>query len=157
MHREGHIGFSLIVLAIVMHVLHFWDLKTAVIALGFSTFPDIDLKMEIAHRRWTHSIIFAVIVGLVFGYVTKLFGLGFERGFWGAFSGVVLHIAGDLLTYQPFAPFYPISKRKIALGLFKSDNVLVNKFMLICGFLIFVYFYAEDFGILLTFPKNPFR
>ncbi len=157
MHREGHVGFSLIVLAIIMYIFHCWDLKTATIALGFSTFPDIDLKMGIAHRKWTHSIAFAVLVGLVFGYVTKLFGLGFESGFWGAFGGTVLHIAGDLLTYQPFAPLYPISKKKMALGLFRSDNVLANKFMLICGCIVFIYLYAKDFGILLTFPRNPFR
>ncbi len=146
MHREGHIGFSLIVISIVMSLLNSWDFKaliTAIIALGFSTFPDVDLKLGIAHRKWTHSVFFGLIVGLASGWIAKMSGLSFEAGFLGAFGGVTLHILGDLLTYQAFAPLYPLSKRKIALGLFRSDNVIVNKLMLILGILTFCILYLH--------------
>ncbi len=153
MHREGHIGFSLVVLSILMSILNHWDLLTAIIALGFSIFPDIDLKLGIAHRKWTHNIFFGLIAGLAFGYITELSGLGFKAGFLGAFGGVILHIMGDLLTYRAFAPLYPFSKRSIALGLFRSDNAIVNRLMLILGILIFSVLYLHrNSGIFLTSP-----
>lgn len=153
MHREGHIGFSLIVLSILMSILNHWDLLMAIIAVGFSTFPDIDLKLGIAHRKWTHSIFFGLVTGLAFGYITELSGLSFKVGFLGAFGGIILHILGDLLTYRAFAPLYPFSKRKMALGLFKSDNVIVNKLMLILGIFIFgVLYLHQNSGIFLTSP-----
>ncbi len=146
MHREGHIGFSLLISSIVMWILNCWSneaLLTTLIALGFSTFPDIDLKLGIAHRKWTHSVFFGMASGVAFGYILAMSGLPFEVGFVGAFGGVVLHILGDMLTYKPFAPFYPISKRKFALGLFRSDNVLVNRLMLAAGLLTFAILYLH--------------
>lgn len=146
MHREGHIGFSLMVVSVIMSILNAWDfnsLITAVISLGFSTFPDVDLRLGISHRKWTHSVFFGLFAGLAFGWVAEMLGLCFEVGFIGAFGGILLHILGDLLTYKPFAPFYPISKRKIALGLFRSDNVIVNKLMLILGILTFSILYIH--------------
>ena len=146
MHREGHIGFSLIIISIVMSLLNSWNSKaliTAIIALIFSTFPDIDLKLGIAHRKWTHSIFFGFIAGLTFGWIAKMSGLSFEVGFLGAFGGIILHILGDLLTYRAFAPLYPFSKRKIALGLFRSDNAVINKLMLILGLLTFSILYLH--------------
>jgi inner membrane protein len=111
--------------------------------VGFSTFPDVDLRLGITHRKWTHSVVFGILVGLAFGWIAKMIGLGFKIGFLGAFGGILLHILGDLLTYQPFAPLYPISKRKIALGLFRSDNLIVNKSMLILGILTFSILYLH--------------
>ncbi len=146
MHREGHIGFSLMVISIVMSLLKCWDSKaliTAIIALVFSTFPDVDLKLGIAHRKWTHSVFFGLIVGLAFGWVAKMSGLSFEAGFLGAFGGIILHILGDLLTYKAFAPLYPFSKRKIALGLFRSDNAIINRLILILGLLTFSILYLH--------------
>ena len=146
MHREGHIGFSLIIISVIMSLLNSWDfnsLITAVIALGFSTFPDVDLRLKISHRKWTHSVFFGLFVGLAFGWVTKMIGLNFRIGFLGAFGGILLHILGDLLTYKPFAPFYPVSKRKIALGLFRSDSAVINKLMLILGILTFSILYLH--------------
>jgi inner membrane protein len=146
MHREGHVGFSLIILSVVMWLLNSWNyeaLTTAIIALGFSTFPDVDLKLGIAHRKWTHSIFFGLIAGLSFGWIAKMSGLSFEVGFLGAFGGILLHILGDLLTYRAFAPLYPLSKRKIAFGLFRSDNAIVNRLMLILGVLAFSILYLH--------------
>ncbi len=148
MHREGHVGFSLLVLSAIMYLLHKWNLLIAIIALGFSTFPDVDLKLGIAHRKWTHNVFFALASGLAFGWITEKVGLGFGVGFWGAFGGVILHILGDLMTYRSFAPLYPLSKRKTSLKLFRSDNVLINWGMLIAGISIFVFLYG--FGRFIT-------
>lgn len=146
MHREGHVGLALSISSLIMWLLHRWDLLTLAIILGFSTFPDVDLRLGIQHRKWTHNIFFGLLSGLAFGYITKLSGLGFEPGFFGAFGGITLHILGDLLTYRSFAPFYPISKRKFALGLFRSDNRIVNTLMLIIGMITFsVLYYSEHF------------
>jgi len=142
MHREGHIGFSLIVLSVVMYLLHRWNLVLATIAIGFSTFPDVDLRMGIAHRKWTHNVFFAILSGLISGWITKEVGLGFEVGFWGAFGGVILHILADLLTYRSFAPFYPLFDGKISLKLFRSDNVLVNRGLLVLGVVTFIVLYG---------------
>jgi len=147
MHREGHIGFSLIVLALVMFALDAWDYKsliTALIAIGFSTFPDVDLKLGIAHRKWTHNVFAGLLIGIAFGWITEMSGLSFEVGFVGAFGGIVLHILGDLLTYRSFAPLWPVSKRKVAFGLFRSDNPIANKLMLILGLVIFSLLYLYD-------------
>ena len=146
MHREGHVGFTLTIASLIMWLVHRWDLLTLAIALGFATFPDVDLKLGIQHRKWTHNVFFGLFSGLTFGYITELSGLGFEPGFLGAFGGIILHILGDLFTYRSFAPFYPISKRKFAIGLFRSDNRLVNRLMLIIGLITFcALYYSEHF------------
>ncbi len=146
MHREGHVGLSLAVASGIMALVHRWDLPTLAIVLVFSTFPDIDLRIGIAHRKWTHNLFFALLSGVVFGYVTYEVGLGFLRGFLGAFGGVCLHILGDLLTYRAFAPLYPVSNRKFSLGLFRSDNRVVNLLMLVLGSLAFaILYYSEHF------------
>jgi membrane-bound metal-dependent hydrolase YbcI (DUF457 family) len=108
-----------------------------VLIAAFSSLPDIDLKMRplLKHRKETHnilgSVIFGIMLGILFGYPHNwsMFFAGFISGFIGAVS----HLVGDALTYTPIMPFYPFSRRKVALGLFKSSNKLVNSGILLLG------------------------
>ena len=48
MHRDGHIGLTLIVFSILYYVLNSWNFKSILIlliAVIFSTFPDYDIKI----------------------------------------------------------------------------------------------------------------
>ncbi len=156
MYKEGHVGFSLIFLSIAMYLTDSWDemsLITALIALVFSTFPDLDLKIGVGHRKYTHSFLFALIFGILTGLITYKIGFGFYPGFLGAFAGINLHIIADLMTYRRFAPLWPVSNKKFSLGLFRSDNRYVNRVLLIAGLISFVLLYDDCFILSALLPK----
>jgi inner membrane protein len=73
MHRTGHIGAALLTYAPVGYALLSADRFVLLIiggicVLALASLPDIDLRLScIAHRGPTHTIVFAIIVGLVFG------------------------------------------------------------------------------------------
>ena len=67
--------------------------------------------------------------------------MNFWTGFTGAFAGSLMHIAGDLLTHMPFAPLSPFVTKKMALGLFRADNTVVNRIILIFGVVVFSILY----------------
>jgi len=128
-------------------------LVNAVIILStiLSSLPDIDLKLELPHRKYTHSVLFALLMGSAAGIVTNVLGFGFELGFYSVCIGVLTHILGDLLTYRSFAPLYPLIKRRFSLKLFHSSNKHVNSvFLLLGGAAYFVYLvkYAEIHNII---------
>ncbi len=114
----------------------------AVIILStiLSTLPDIDLKLELPHRKYTHNVLFALLAGSAAGIVTSVLGLSFELGFYSVCVGVLTHLLGDLLTYRSFAPLYPLIKRRFSLKLFHSSDKYVNSvFLLIGGASYFVF------------------
>ncbi len=117
-------------------------LVNAVIILStiFSTLPDIDLKLELPHRKYTHNVLFALLAGSAAGIVTSVLGLSFELGLYSVCVGVLTHILGDLLTYRSFAPLYPLVRRRFSLKLFHSSDRYVNSvFLLLGGATYFVY------------------
>lgn len=117
-------------------------LVNAVIILStiLSTLPDIDLKLELPHRKYTHNVLFALLAGSAAGIVTSVLGLGFELGFYSVCVGVLTHLLGDLLTYRSFAPLYPLTRRRFSLKLFHSSDKYVNSvFLLLGGAAYFVY------------------
>ncbi len=117
-------------------------LVNAVIILStiLSTLPDIDLKLELPHRKYTHNVLFALLAGSAAGIVTSVLGLGFELGFYSVCVGVLTHLLGDLLTYRSFAPLYPLIRRRFSLKLFHSSDKYVNSvFLLLGGAAYFVY------------------
>ena len=161
MHAKGHMGLSLAIIFSIMSILRIVDfnsLTTAIFVVVFSTIPDIDLNFEIRHRGPTHNILAAVIFGLIFGILFEYSKVGFWMGFVGGFGGTILHLLGDLLTYQPFAPLAPFCKKEVSLKLFRSSNRLANKFFLNLGsivFMAYMLFTFTDAGwtILDTFQK----
>jgi len=108
-----------------------------------------------SHRGFSHTITFATICGVFAGFVSYRIGFDFYLGFLSAFTGVTLHIIGDLMTYMPFSPFYPFYRRKFALRLFRSSNPIVNKGMLFLGIFTFVILY--DGGIVIKLIVNSIR
>ncbi|WP_457550304.1 metal-dependent hydrolase [Archaeoglobus sp.] len=212
MHRDGHIGLTLLIFSIIYYLYNTWDLKhigILLIALAFSSIPDYDLKFQklglkklfkslaivfaftslilfvayeflrehhlmlvatfsaaltllalfffamSEHRSFSHTIFFGLICGLFAGFFTLKVFKDFYMGFYGAFFGVSLHILGDLLTYTPFSPFYPVVNRKFSLRLFKSSNRIVNKTVLIAGLIAFVSLYQG--GTVLKLALNYAR
>ena len=144
MNLEGHIGLSLTITFGILYLLRIsgqYYLTLAFLIVVLSSLPDIDLRLEIAHRKYTHNILSSIIFGLIFGAIFYYTDIGFLGGFIGGFGGSFLHILGDIMTYMPFPAFFPIKRGRIALGLFRSNNMIVNKFFLILGVLILsIYF-----------------
>lgn len=212
MHKDGHVGLTLLIFSIVYHFCNTWNekfIETLLIALAFSVIPDYDLKIQklglkrqfkslaivftfvslttfvsygiltklyllyvatfsaslailflflfamSEHRMFSHTVFFGLICGVFAGFFTLKVFRDFYIGFYGAFFGVILHILGDLLTYTPFSPFYPILKRKLSLKLFKSSNQIVNKVLLITGLIAFVLLYQN--GTVLKLALNYAR
>jgi len=134
MNRFGHLGFSLILFSPLLSYFSTTEVMTAIL---FSMLPDIDLVLRIKHRMYTHNILFASLISLAF-----LFLLKDEMIATFIFLGVFSHILADLLTKMPFAPLYPLYRKRFALRLFRSDNAVVNYSFLIVGIFFFAYFYG---------------
>ncbi|MEM4472406.1 MAG: metal-dependent hydrolase [Archaeoglobaceae archaeon] len=132
MNRFGHLGFSLLIFSPLLSLFSFTEISIAVI---FSLLPDIDLILKVEHRRYTHNITFALIMALIFFlFLNDILVSAF------IFAGIFSHILADLFTKKKFAPFYPLSNKKFALGLFRSDNLAVNYSLLFLGLFSFAYF-----------------
>jgi inner membrane protein len=143
MNSKGHIGFTLTILTPTLAFLSSREFKPTVflvLAVILSTLPDIDLKIRLPHRRYTHNIFFITLTSLFFGYLTSLILEDFNLGFYSALISGSLHLVGDLMTYMAFSPLYPLSDVNISLRLFKSNNALVNNILLITGVLMLVIY-----------------
>ena len=138
---RGHLGLGLIIFFLLFSFFRVTDiqyLETAFLALALVTLPDIDLRLEIAHRKYTHNILFAIIMGIAFGFALESFS--FWIGFIAGFSAIIIHILGDILTYMPFAPLWPFYKKKVSLKLFRSSNRYANNFFLDSGLITLIYY-----------------
>ncbi|WGI18126.1 metal-dependent hydrolase [Methanonatronarchaeum sp. AMET-Sl] len=156
MYQEGHIGIALLFYGPVAYI--YLELGTPWLVLFFTTLtaitlanlPDIDLKTRfLSHRGSTHTILFALIIGLFTAFtflgVISLFKplpteirigawiLGFLTGF----TPILSHIFGDMLTPMGVKPFWPISDKKITTKMFKARNRIANTSFLIIGVFIF--------------------
>jgi membrane-bound metal-dependent hydrolase YbcI (DUF457 family) len=146
MHKEGHAGLSLILFSPFIMLFNALNadlsyiLITALLMVGLSSIPDLDLQWEIQHRGITHTIVFGLAVGIIFslilGYAMGL--LGVLMGFVSGFGATVSHLLGDALTYSPFKPFYPFSEKEIAYGVCSSGNKAANQALMTAGIALFV-------------------
>ncbi|GAB7118227.1 metal-dependent hydrolase [Natrinema sp. JCM 9743] len=115
----------------------------AVLALAAATLPDFDQGLPwIDHRGPTHTVWFALLVGLGAGAGTILvarwgFGSGGEFGFGFGFvvgtCGILAHLAGDVVTPMGISPFAPVWRVHVTLDWFKSKNERVNRTFLLAG------------------------
>ena len=144
MHAKGHFGLTLLVLSVFSIPIGFGPDNIMIfiifLSAGLSSIPDIDLKLGIKHRGLTHNILFAIIVGILFGV---LFGYSSEIlygfvGFISGFLGVMLHLLGDLMTYQPFKPLWPFDDREVSYGFFAAKSKTANEGFLILGIIGFI-------------------
>lgn len=156
MYSEGHAGLTLIIFPLLMIPLGWGDYQIIAIglAVGVSSLPDIDLKYReygIHHRGVTHSILFAILVGIGLGalfYYNDNQILWFAIGFAGGFGGIMSHLLGDMLTYHAFKPLWPFSDTEKSLGLCRASNKAVNEGLLTAGAVSFVAYFMISTGAL---------
>ncbi|MEM4576477.1 MAG: metal-dependent hydrolase [Candidatus Nezhaarchaeales archaeon] len=150
MNRAGHVGFTLTVIGLILYSINIVSRDSIILLLlsgAFSALPDIDLRLEIRHRRYTHNVIVATIVSIPVGLLTYYAGLGFWVGFLACLSGFLCHIFSDLLTYMSFPPLWPINKKEVSLKLFNSNNKVVNGLFTVLGALITLTFILRFYAI----------
>lgn len=144
MYRGGHVGFNALLYAPVLPLAsHVYSLELAVwgcgLAIVTATLPDVDERVaRIDHRGPTHTLWFAILVGLLAGAATALVGFsaplaagGF--GFVVGAAGVVAHLAGDVLTPMGISPLSPLWRAHVTFNQFKSKNAQINRALLIVG------------------------
>lgn len=136
MHKEGHIGLTLTLLApIVVIVGNAMSVPVAIVlalgAIGGSGLPDLDLQLPLLkHRGWTHTVWCAIVAGIIGATITiiTLHQLPLETylnistetilfagglfGFGMAY-GVITHLIGDMITPMGIQPFHPVTPKSI--------------------------------------------
>lgn len=150
MDRDGHFGFTLIIYFGILYLLNIFSTEKLILGLlaaSISSLPDIDIRLRVRHRGFTHSIFTGIVVGAVVGYVMDYLGYSFIYGFEVVTFAFISHIIGDLLTYRPFKPFYPVSNISISFKLFRSNNRVMNKLLMSIGSLILVIYLFRLYGI----------
>jgi len=60
----------------------------------------------------------------------------------------MLHLLGDLMTYQPFKPLGPFDKREISYGFFAAKSETANKSFLTLGIVAFMGYIIISSGAL---------
>ncbi|ELY83941.1 metal-dependent hydrolase [Natrinema gari] len=148
MYRDGHAGFNALLYAPFLPVISTgysleMALWGAVLALAAATLPDFDQGLPwIDHRGPTHTVWFALLVGLGAGVGTVLVAhTGFGSGGWFGFGfgfvvgtcGILAHLAGDIVTPMGISPFAPVSRVHVTLDWFKSKNERINRTVLLAG------------------------
>lgn len=148
MHKKGHYGASLTAYAPVgMGALTFGFDVVAVggglVAIGLAMLPDMDMNLpNVAHRGPTHTIHFALGVGIVAGVIGAVLGqaatsqwlLAVGSGLYLALVGSLTigsHIAADALTPMGVTPFG--DDRHYSYDLWNADSVIGNYGLLALG------------------------
>lgn len=150
MYRNGHYGLALLayapigfaLLAVGADMLAFVG---GAIVVGGAMVPDMDQRVPgLSHRGPTHTVWFAVAVGILLGSAGA--GIGretilFDAGTLSAFGfgiGVLtigIHLLGDILTPAGIRPFVPFSASEYTLALTRADNTIANYLLLVLGLL----------------------
>ncbi|MCX8186614.1 MAG: metal-dependent hydrolase [Sulfolobales archaeon] len=141
MNLKGHVGLTLMLLSLIFTSLGLKSLEYVKIVLfsaAFSSLPDIDIRLGLHHRKYTHNLLFVVITSLMIGYVTYVSLNDFNLGFYSVIASGTIHLLGDSMTYMEFKPLYPLSDRSMALKLFKSNSTLINNLLMASGILAFL-------------------
>lgn len=151
MYRTGHYGVALVVYAPVAFVLlaaGFEELALVggTIVVWGAMIPDVDQRLPfVSHRGLTHTVWFALFVGLLFGVVGWLSGLAVAplgRGGLAAFGFVVgtltvgAHLVADALTPMGIRPFAPFGAESCSLGMTRAGNPFGNAILLVLGLVL---------------------
>jgi len=147
--RRGHAGLTLVVASLIAQVLGLAlqeGLLFISLSAAFSVLPDIDLRLELRHRRYTHNLLAALLASALIGMATSQAGLGFPMGFATCLLGCLCHILGDLLTYMSFPPLWPFVRKEVSLRLFRSSDRAVNSAFMALGSLALIAFIFKTLG-----------
>jgi inner membrane protein len=152
--RNGHLGLALLVLSLLGVPFGFGPdncmICIIIVGAALSSLPDIDIKTGMIHHRGiTHTLLFALIAGIcagiIFGYFSGfIWGI---IGFISGFSGVVLHLLGDIMTFHKFRPLYPFNNREIGYGFFPANSESANNGFLMLGSFAFVFYLVISSGV----------
>ncbi len=164
----GHFGVALLVYAPVGAALLAQGFDAAAlvggaVVMALSTVPDVDHSLPfVEHRGSTHTVGFAMLVGVVVGALGIVLGaataaagnpgpsegLGVAlhtadgltaAGRLGAFGfllgvlAVASHLLGDVLTPKGITPFWPVSRAHYTVSVCRADNVTANYMLLTTG------------------------
>jgi len=156
MYRTGHYGAALLVYAPFGVGLLLVGFDAAAIVggvgmLGLARLPDYDLQVPfVSHRGPTHTLGFALLVGLVVGGGlaalagtntvgetsvlpdAQTVGVG-AFGFFVGFLAVVSHLIADALTPAGIEPWWPVSSKNYSLELVGADSTVGNYGLLALG------------------------
>lgn len=131
MRTKGHLGFGLLLSSLVLLIWPYSATDTSlwlwiVFFLGGTKIPDIDIIWGVEHRGFTHTLAGALLFGFLFAL--PFYGNPYDAltVFAGVSGGILSHVIGDMMTFKPLKPLWPLSSREVALGLFESSNETVN-------------------------------
>jgi len=156
MYRTGHYGAALLTYAPVGVVLLLVGFEGAAVVggmgvLALARLPDYDLQVPfVSHRGPTHTLGFALLVGLVVGgALGAIAGAGAVGetglfpgsqtvavgtfGFLVGFLAVVSHLLADALTPAGVEPWWPVSSKNYSLRLVGADSTVGNYGLLALG------------------------
>lgn len=151
MYRTGHYGAALLVYAPLGFLLLAAGYETlalagALIAMGGSMIPDWDHKLPfLSHRGFTHTVWFAVLVGLAMGGGGWLLGgtLGAQAriglaafGFLSGALTIGAHILADALTPMGVRPFAPLGSGTCSFDVTRAGNPIGNGLLFVLGVLV---------------------
>lgn len=149
MYLLGHVGISLGLFA----PLAAWLLaagetglavSTGALMVALASLPDLDeYTGRLAHRGPTHTLWFALGVGLAVALGVRWTGLGGTPAGDALDAWVVLggastlalcgHLAGDLITPMGIGPFRPLSAWHYTLNLTPAKNPRANRLFFLAG------------------------
>ena len=151
MYRLGHQGAALVVYAPLGLALLLLGRPTlavggGAVSLSLASLPDIDQRLPgVAHRGGTHTLWFALGMGVALGALGWL--LGRSAGMAAEFAtvgvavgtaAIVSHLLADALTPMGITPFWPLSKRHYTADVCRADNTLANYALLALGIAVTV-------------------
>ena len=102
--------------------------------------------MPIHHRGPTHSLLFAIICGVILGGVLFYFyktWIYVFIGFFAGITGIMSHLVGDMLNYMAFKPLWPFRDTEISFGLVSAANQEANSAMVILGIICFALYVSN--------------
>jgi|AntRauMinimDraft_4_1070384.scaffolds.fasta_scaffold00601_6 inner membrane protein len=166
MYRTGHFGVALAVASLVVVVSPTpAGVAIATIAVLVERMPDYDQNFDaVAHRGFSHTIWFAILLAGGFGAVAALFGYsaltqlpGLSSTSLGAalrpslagrvvaagtLLGILSHFAGDVITVGTgeygVQPLWPLSRWEVPIGLCRADSTVGNFLLLVGGVVVAV-------------------
>ncbi|WP_066417494.1 metal-dependent hydrolase [Halorubrum aethiopicum] len=148
MYRKGHVGAALAAYAPVgfgLAALAGLELAAvgAVVVAWTAMVPDLDTQVPfVKHRGITHTVWFALAVGVAFGLVGGIVGLGSGAvaalalaalGFVLGAGTIGSHLLADAITPMGIRPYAPVRDDHYTLDLVTAANPVANYVLLVGG------------------------
>ncbi|GAA0526690.1 inner membrane protein [Halorubrum aquaticum] len=148
MYRKGHVGAALAAYSPVgfgLAAIAGLELAAgaAAVVAWTAMVPDLDTQVPfVKHRGITHTVWFALAVGLAFGLVGGTMGieggpvatLGLAAvGFVLGAGTIVSHLLADAITPMGIRPYAPLRDDHYTLDVVKAANPVANYALLVLG------------------------